>query len=155
MKRAVCLVLLAGLTPLTPLLAQEQTKSQAELEKEFQARLSGAVLVGSFTVDGKNAKPPREERYEIKKVTKQKEDIWLFHARIQYGDKDVTVPVPLYVKWAGDTPVLTLTDLAIPNMGTFTARVLIYRDHYAGYWQHGDVKGTMFGRIEPAKQAEN
>ena len=41
-----------------------------------------------------------------------------------------------------------MTDLAIPNLGTFTARVVIYDGRYAGTWQHGKVGGNLFGRIE-------
>jgi hypothetical protein len=33
------------------------------------------------------------------------------------------VPIPLIVRWAGDTPVITLTDLTIPGVGTFTTRL--------------------------------
>jgi hypothetical protein len=32
------------------------------------------------------------------------------------------------IKWAGDTPVITLTDLSIPGMGTYTARAILYND---------------------------
>lgn len=60
--------------------------------------------------------------------------------------------MPLEIKWAGDTPVITLTDLAIPGLGTFTARVVIYDNKYAGTWQHGQVGGSLFGRIEKVQQ---
>ena len=36
---------------------------------------------------------------------------------------DVTLPIVVTMVWAGDTPMITLTDFAIPSMGTFTARV--------------------------------
>ena len=72
---------------------------------------------------------------------------WLITARIQYGDKDITVPLMLPVEWAGDTPVITLTDLTIPGAGTFTARVLLYRGQYAGTWSAKDHGGEMFGKI--------
>ena len=49
---------------------------------------------------------------------------------------------------AGDTPIITLTNLEIPGLGTFTSRVIIYEGRYAGTWQHGDVGGHLFGRIE-------
>jgi len=52
------------------------------------------------------------------------------------------------VKWAGDTPVITLTNLGIPGLGTFTSRVVIYDNRYAGTWQHDKVGGNLFGRIE-------
>ena len=123
---------------------------QAELDKQFEKTMSGATLVGRFTVEGRGdrGREPREERYHINKVTKMQGDYWMFVARVQYGTKDVTVPMMLQVKWAGDTPVITLTDLTIPGLGTYTARVLIFRDHYAGYWSGGDHGGNLWGRIE-------
>ena len=120
-------------------------EDSAALEEHFRQSLSGATLVGHFTVgDRKNL---REEKYTITKVSKIPGGLWLFQVRIQYGKRDVTLPLPLNVEWAGDTPVITLTDLSIPNLGTYTARVLIYRDQYAGTWSGGDVGGQMFGRV--------
>ena len=117
----------------------------AALEEHFRQSLSGATLVGHFTVGDR--KDLREEKYAITKVSKIPGGLWLFQVRIQYGKRDVTLPLPLNVQWAGDTPVITLTDLSIPNLGTYTARVLIYRDQYAGTWSGGDVGGQMFGRV--------
>lgn len=117
----------------------------AALEEHFRQSLSGATLVGYFTVGDR--KDLREEKYTIAKVSKIPGGLWLFQVRIQYGKRDVTLPLPLNVQWAGDTPVITLTDLSIPNLGTYTARVLIYRDQYAGTWSGGDVGGQMFGRV--------
>ena len=42
-------------------------------------------------------------------------------------------------------PLITLTDLAIPGMGTYTARVILYRDQYAGTWSGKDHGGQIFG----------
>ena len=52
------------------------------------------------------------------------------------------------MRWVGDTPMITMTDLSIPTLGTFTARVFFYGDRYAGTWQHDRVGGHMFGSIE-------
>ncbi|MBI3462109.1 MAG: hypothetical protein HY000_03480 [Planctomycetes bacterium] len=131
---------------------------QATLDKQFEETLSGSVLEGSFTVTGREDRIPKSEKYTIEKVSKLQNDYWLFQARIQYGDRDVTLPLPLQVKWAGDTPVITLTDLMIPGLGTYTARVVIYRDQYAGTWSASDHGGHLFGRVvktpaeEKAKQ---
>ena len=76
----------------------------------------------------------------------------MIHARIEYGGHDVTVPIPVRIEWAGDTPVISLTDVEVPGLGTFTARVLFYRGRYAGTWQHGETGGSQFGRILPAQQ---
>ena len=129
---------------------------RAALEKAFAEKMSGAALVGRYSVDGqKDDKPPRPERYELAKVSKLKGDYWVFSARIKYGKYDLTVPIRLKVLWAGDTPVITLTNQAIPGLGTFTARVMFYGDRYVGTWQHGKVGGHMWGQIEKAKKAED
>ena len=88
-----------------------------------------------------------EEKYVIEKVSKLTGETWLFQSRMQYGGHDIPVPVPVVIKWAGDTPVITLTDLTIPRMGTYTARVLLYGDQYAGTWSATDHGGQMFGKI--------
>ncbi len=122
---------------------------RATLEKQFEETMSGATLVGTFTVTGRDdGKKLKEEKYTISKVSKVKDDYWLFVSRIQYGDHDVTLPLTLEVKWAGDTPVITLTDVAVPGFGKFTCRVMVFRDQYAGTWSGGDHGGHMFGRIE-------
>ena len=124
-----------------------------KLYKDFETNLTGAKLVGQFTILGKEDKGLKKEEYTITSVTKLPDgDYWLFKARIKYGDKDVTVPLPIEVKWAGDTPVITLTDFTIPGMGTFSSRVIIYRNAYAGWWQHGEVGGHLFGTIEKEKK---
>ena len=121
---------------------------QADLFKKFEQTMNGAVLAGQFTILGKDRQSMPPEEYTIKRVSKLADgDYWLFQARIKYGDKDVTVPLPLEVKWAGDTPVITLTDLTIPALGTFSARVVIDNGKYAGTWTHGDAGGHMFGVI--------
>lgn len=130
---------------------------RALLEKEFAESLSGSVLVGTYSVTGR-ANPanetPKTERYTISKVTKLKDDFWLIQSRIQYGKNDVTVPLTLEVKWAGDTPVITMTDVTIPALGTFTSRVMFYRGRYAGTWQHDKVGGHLWGTIEKPKPDE-
>jgi hypothetical protein len=126
--------------------------SQEELEAEFAKKMTGVTLVGYFTIDGQK-NPPREERYEISKTTKINDNQWLVQARIKYGDKDLTVPVPLNVDWAGDTPVMSLTDLTIPGLGTFTSRTMVYGDRYVGTWQHGKIGGHMYGRLERTEKS--
>jgi adenosylhomocysteine nucleosidase len=117
-------------------------------EQQFQETLSGVTLVGHFTITGgEDSDTLREEKYTITKVTKLSDDYWFFFARIQYGGRDVTVPLKLEVKWADDTPIITLTDLELPGLGTYTARVIIYRGQYAGTWSGGRYGGHLFGTI--------
>ena len=122
---------------------------QADLDRKFAENLSGVVFAGSYSATaGKDEKPAQMEKYTITRVSKLKDDYWLFATRIQFAKKDVTLPLTLQVKWAGDTPVITLTDLTIPPLGTFTSRVMIYGDRYAGTWQHDKTGGHLWGRIE-------
>ena len=123
--------------------AQEPTLNDAE--RKFQESMANVTLVGYFT-SGDKAEL-KEDKYTIDRVTKVKEDLWKFEARIQYNKKDVPVAMALPVKFAGDTPVISLTNFAVPGFGSFTARVLIYGDAYAGTW--GDAKhgGRLFGKI--------
>ena len=129
------------------------TEAEQEAREEaFRQAMSGVALEGFFTVgDGSKL---RKERYEIARVSKLGGDIWVFQARIQYGSRDVTVPVPVRMEWAGDTPVLSLTEVAIPGLGTFTARVLFYDQQYVGIWRHGEVGGLHFGQIVPEPDSE-
>ena len=129
---------------------QKKPVEMNELEKQFERTMSGCTMVGRFSTHGNEDKHPAEDRYEISKVTKIGEDLWLFTARV--GQRQLPVPIPVPVKWAGDTPVITLTKFAGPTMGTLTVRVLFYGDHYAGTWDAGDHGGHMWGKIERAKQ---
>jgi hypothetical protein len=119
---------------------------QAGLERKFQEMMAGVTLVGHSTRLNQEGLSG-EEKYVIEKVSKLTGDTWLFHARLQYGSRDLPIVVPVTIKWAGDTPVITLTDLTIPGLGTFTARVVLYRDQYAGTWSATDHGGQMFGKI--------
>ncbi len=123
---------------------------QATLDKQFQELLSGSQLVGTFTTvnDDGSVKPPAVDRYTIESVKPLKNGFWQFVARIQYEDRDVKMPLALEVKWAGDTPVITLTNVLVPGFGTFSARVLFYGDQYAGTWSAGGHGGHMYGTVE-------
>ena len=124
--------------------------SEADLEKKFQEMMTGVTLVGNSTRFNKEGLFG-PERYRIDKVSKIAGDTWMIQARMQYGTHDLPIPVPVAIKWAGDTPVITLTDLTIPGAGTFTARVLLYRGRYAGTWSAKDHGGELFGAIVPTK----
>lgn len=130
--------------------------NQEELEKQFAEKMSGATLVGQFTTREQGVERPlAKDRYTLGKVHKLPNGLWSFETRIQYGDHDVKLPLALQVKWAGNTPVITLDDVLVPGLGTFTARVLVYGNEYAGTWSGGDHGGHLFGRIAKAKDESN
>ena len=162
MRTGMGMLLVAGCLLLSPgTVGAQQTEEDKpptteQLHQKFQEMLTGAVLTGQFTVLGKEG-PPREEEYRIDRVEKipNQGDYWMFFARVKYGDKDVSVPMPLQVKWAGDTPIVTLTDTTIPGLCTFSSRVVFYNGKYAGTWTHGKVGGHLFGTIGKADDADS
>ncbi|MGV3483906.1 MAG: hypothetical protein ACO1RT_05775 [Planctomycetaceae bacterium] len=118
-------------------------------EQRLADYLTGARFVGRFSVDGKEAEALKEESYLISKCEKLAEpDMYRLTARIKYGDTDGEFPMDLKILWSGDTPVITLDQVWIPGLGTFSSRVLILNGRYAGTWDHGQVGGHLFGRIE-------
>jgi hypothetical protein len=123
--------------------------SLIDLERQFAERMTGAALVGSFTVDGRGNRGANPDRYDLSSVEKVGDDLWRFNMRMRHGEVDVSLPVTVPMRWVGDTPVILLTDYSIPTLGTFTARVAFYDGRYVGTWQHGqEIGGHMFGRIE-------
>jgi hypothetical protein len=128
-----------------------QSRRLNEAEKKFQKTLTDATLRGFFT-RGDNQAGPQPEKYSIKSVTKITPEIWLFQVRIQYGDRDLTLPLPLRVLWAGTTPVIALDKVPVPPLGVFSARVVVHDHKYAGIWDAGDHGGHLFGVIEPTKE---
>ena len=118
---------------------------------KFAKEMAGVKLVGQFTIDGKEGQS--KEEYTIQTVKKLPQgDLWLFTARVKYGGTNLVVPMPVPVKWAGVTPVISMTNLKIPLLGTFSAQVVLDGNRYAGTWQHGKVGGHMFGAIVRPKQ---
>ncbi len=143
----------------------------SERERAFAERMQSVDLVGHFTIEGldriegpdevegaEDVRPDRNpERYEIASVAKLEGegDRWRFDVRVVYMKVDVTLPVVVPIVWAGDTPMVSITDFAIPGLGEqFGARVLFHAERYAGTWDHGPYGGLMYGVIEPASARE-
>ncbi|QDU25211.1 hypothetical protein ETAA8_02740 [Anatilimnocola aggregata] len=154
-----CFLVALGLASLPMAAAQDPAKPAAkpatkdELIAKLEKTLTGARMTGTFTVLGKEEKAPTPEEYTIVSAQKIPDgDIWLLKARVKYGTTDKTLPIPLEIQWAGDTPVITMTDMAVPGLGTFSTRVVIYDGMYSGTWQHGAVKGHLFGTITRADE---
>lgn len=134
--------------------AKSGDESNQQHHEQFTKLLSNVKLVGRFTVLGKEDDKLSKEEYTIHKVEKLAEgDKWMFHCRIKYGKHDLSLPLPIDVKWAGDTPIITLNDLTIPGLGTFSSRVVLHEKKYAGTWSHDEVGGHLFGVIEPAEKS--
>lgn len=149
---SLVLVGLLSILSVSPTTAQQAPAGaepdRATLEKNFAETMNNSRLTGFYTVEGQQG-PPQQDQYTLQKVQKAEGDKWLFIAHIEYGKKMVNLPLEIPVLWAGDTPVISVTDFTIPGMGTYTARVMIHGDHYAGTWSAGpDHNGYLWGRIE-------
>ena len=144
--KVFCLIVLVCLTP--GLLVADKLNLQTEQFERFEKSMKNVRFEGYFTVEGSD-RPPSKETYEISSIQKfGEEDLWIFTARIRYGKKDVTLPMPLPVKWIGEIPVITMNNFSIPGLGTFSAHVVIDGKKYAGTWSHGKVGGHLYGKIE-------
>lgn len=128
--------------------------TQEELETRFKATLTKATFNGRWcAVEEGRLGPEKKDRYVINSVTKIGPDVWIINARIQYGGKDIVAPIPVQVKWAGDTPVITLDKVPVPDGGSsYSARVLIHDNTYAGTWSADDHGGLISGVITNAKE---
>ena len=140
-------LLAAADPPATGSGARPVLPDRATLEKRFAERMTNVALVGHFTDTKKKASDLSEEKYIIEKAVKDQGDDWLLTVRIQYGKHNLPVTLKIPVLWAGDTPVLSVTNLAVPLLGTFNARVVIHEDKYSGTWSGAGHGGHLFGKI--------
>jgi hypothetical protein len=149
------LIPLAALLLVTTTFAADDDK--AARYKKLEALLTGAKLTGNFTITGKAMKDLPAEEYTIHSAEKAEEgEFWLLKASMKYGGKDTPpIPMPIEILWAGKTPVMTLDNLTLPGLGTFSARVVLHDDKYAGTWQHDKVGGHLFGTISRAKDEKD
>lgn len=143
----------APAAPAKPAKPAKPKLSQDELEAAFKATLTRATLSGRWCgiKDGKLT-PEKDDKYTIVSVSKLGGEAWIINARIQYGNKDFVAPIPVQVKWAGDTPVITLDEVGLPGGQAYSARVLIYEKTYAGTWSGGDHAGLLNGVITNEKE---
>lgn len=127
---------------------QKPAASAEQLESTFKAMLTKATLAGRWCSlkDGKLG-PEKEDKYNIVSASKVGEHKWLVSTRIKVKDREMVVPIPVEVKWAGDTAVLSVDNLQYPGGGTYSARVLFHQHTYAGTWSGGDHGGLMSGVI--------
>jgi hypothetical protein len=132
----------------------KRREAREALEKKFEETLTGAAMEGFFTIDGRtDDKPPAKDVYKIESVKKSGGDVWVVTAYVGYSK--ATIPVPVEVRWAGDTAVIMLTDVGLPGMkGKFSTRLLIDGDRYAGTWKHDQWGGHMWGKIRKQTAAE-
>ena len=144
----------AQTTPADKVAKPSRRELRRQREAEFKKTLTGAVLSGTWQMTNeaglKGQAPlsePRPDHYSIDKVSKASDDYWIITARIQYADKDVRIPVTVRVVWAEDCPIITLDETPLPGLGTYAARVMIYKGFYSGAWFGTNYGGILSGQI--------
>lgn len=162
MKAPILLTaLMTGLLFGDSTLAQENKKTDApadlapkpqlnDLEAKFKATMTKCIMSGRWcsVKDGVMGEE-REDKYTIQNVGKVSGDDWVITTRIQYGKRDVIAPIPIKVKWAGDTAVIIVDKVPVPGGGVYSARVMVYENTYSGSWTGGDHGGLLNGVITP------
>jgi hypothetical protein len=123
------------------------TSDKATLEKQLAEKLTHCRLIGFYETIGQEGAPKQDE-YTLGEVEKKEGDKWVFNASLQFGSKVINLPLEVPILWAGDTPVVSVTDFSVPGMGTYTARVMFYGEHYAGTWSSAKHGGYLWGRIQ-------
>lgn len=130
----------------SPRASADDEAAQEAREEAFAELLTGAQLSGWFTDDTRPDALPSKDSYTISRCEKADGGKWLFESVV--GETGLKVPLYLDVQWAGNTPVITLDQFPVPQMGTFDARVLFHGQSYAGTWRGEKHGGEMMGRIE-------
>lgn len=136
--------------------AEAPAAARARRIRALEKSLEDVVLRGMFQATGPEGlrgeaplSTPRAERYEIEGARRIEGDRWVISARIEFDGNVLTLPIYVNVEWAGDTPVITVDDLTIPGMQTYSARVMLYRGFYSGVWMGQTYGGVLSGQIIP------
>jgi len=118
-------------------------------EERFKVLFTKAYLSGRWAAlkDGQLGEERSGDKYNIVNVIKGSGDKWIVNARMKYGDREFPLPIPVQMKFVGDTAIMEVNDLAIPGGGTYTARVMIYERTYSGTWKGQRGGGMLYGTI--------
>ncbi len=123
--------------------------SGASSEAAFKTLLTNAQLIGRWAPlkDGQLGDEKSGDAYNIVSVTKAAGDNWVVNAKMHYHDQDVVMPIPVQVKFVGEAALMIVDKLAIPNGGTYSARVLFYEHTYSGTWSGPRGGGMLYGVV--------
>ena len=121
-------------------------------EERFVALFTKAILAGRWAPlkDGQLGEEKAGDKYHIVGVTKGKDDKWVIHAKLKYREQEFVMPIPVTVKFAGDTTILVVDNLTMAYGGIYSARLLIHEQTYSGSWSGGRAGGMLYGVITNA-----
>ena len=95
----------------SPALQAETKPTQAELDARFEKQLSGVRLVGWYTDSNRPDGKLTKDSYTITKVSRAESGKWRFEASVEFGERAVPLSMEMPVEWAGETPVISVTDI--------------------------------------------
>ena len=122
-----------------------------DAENAFSAMLKNATLNGTWApIDKSLLGDDQKDGYEIVSATKKEGDVWVLVSKMKFQGQEMQIPIPVRVKFAGDTAVMILNNLPLGDGTTWSARILFHDDVYAGSWwgpdkakKSGIVSGTI------------
>lgn len=118
-------------------------------KERFKALFTKATLSGRWAplTDGVLGEERGGDKYNIVSAVMGEGDRWIISAKLKYRDQEFVMPIPVKMQFAGDVAILTVDNLAIPNGGTYTARLIIYERTYSGSWKGQRGGGMLYGTI--------
>jgi len=121
----------------------------ADPEERFKLLFTKSYLSGRWAPlkDGVLGEERTGDKYQIVSVAKGTGDNWTVSAKLKYRDQEFVMPIPVRMKFDGDTAILIVDDLKIPGGGSYTARLLIYERTYSGTWSGQRGGGMIYGTI--------
>src|SRR5262245_24994639 len=133
--------------------ADLQKPAAADAERGFKGLLKNAYLSSRWATlkDGELGEEKTGDKYNIVGVTKGSGENWTVSAKMKYREQEIVMPIPVQVKFAGDTAIMIVDKLAIPGGGTYSARLLFYEETYSGTWSGGRGGGMLYGVITNEK----
>lgn len=128
-----------------------------QAEANFVATLKNATLKGTWAPvqQAQLGTTRKDDGYRIARVEKRDGDKWSLVYLVNYQGKDIDYPMPVTVKFAGDTAVLILDNVrAGRGKANWSARIMFHENVYTGrWWETGNKEhgGTIEGVITHPK----
>ncbi|MBX3745386.1 MAG: hypothetical protein KF833_08750 [Verrucomicrobiae bacterium] len=132
------------------------SQGSPDVEARFVALLTNATLKGTWAPLQSNqpGASRQDDGYRIARVTKKDGDQWSLVYLVTYQGREIEYPMPVTVKFAGDTAVLILDNVrAGRGNANWSARVMFHENVYTGRWWETDNKengGTIEGVVTHA-----
>ncbi|MEM7014309.1 MAG: hypothetical protein AAF585_22840 [Verrucomicrobiota bacterium] len=125
----------------------------ADAEADFIAMLKNATLKGTWApVAGGQIGEDKDDAYHIVGAVKKDGDNWHIVTKVKHQEQEFEYPIPVIVKFAGDTAVMILNDSPTGDGGKWSARVMFHNDVYAGsWWNTAGKAGTIAGTVSRAE----